>query len=220
MISLLFAALATGPSCSAPTNLPPPHVEAPPPDQPPRAMPIASYTLALIWTPQHCYHAVGGAESFECTRDTGARFVLHGLWPDGEGKSWPQWCAAAPVLPARTIAAHYCATPSAQLLQHEWAKHGTCIAGATPESYFGQSNRLFHALRFPDMAALARTTLTESAFASAFAAGNPGLAAEDIRLNLDKEGWLQEVWLCLDTAFRPMRCAAPAQPSRKVRIRI
>ena len=220
MMSLLFAALAAGPSCSAPTNVPTPHVEAPPPDQPPRAMPIASYTLALIWTPQHCHHAVGGAESFECTRDTGARFVLHGLWPDGEGKSWPQWCAAAPVLPARTIAAHYCATPSAQLLQHEWAKHGTCIAGATPESYFGQSNRLFHALRFPDMAALARTTLTESAFASAFAAGNPGLAAEDIRLNLDKEGWLQEVWLCLDTAFRPMRCAAPAQPSRKVRIRI
>jgi len=220
MMSLLFAALAAGPSCAAPTNLPPPHVEAPPPDQSPRAMPIASYTLALIWTPQHCHHAVGGAESFECTRDTGARFVLHGLWPDGEGKSWPQWCAAASVLPARTIAAHYCTTPSAQLLQHEWAKHGTCIPGATPESYFGQSNRLFHALRFPDMAALARTTLTESAFASAFAAGNPGLAAEDIRLNLDKEGWLQEVWLCLDTAFRPMRCAAPAQPSRKVRIRI
>jgi ribonuclease T2 len=146
--------------------------------------------------------------------------VLHGLWPDGEGKSWPQWCAPAPVLPSRTIAAHYCATPSAQLLQHEWAKHGTCIAGATPESYFGQSNRLFHALRFPDMATLARPGLTEGAFAQAFAAGNPGLDAEDIRLNLDKEGWLQEVWLCLDTAFRPMRCAAPSQPSRTVRIRL
>jgi ribonuclease T2 len=163
---------------------------------------------------------VGGAESFQCTDETGARFVLHGLWPDGVGKSWPQWCAAAPVLPARTIAAHYCATPSAQLLQHEWAKHGTCMPGETPESYFAQSNRLFHGLRFPDMAALARPGLTEGAFAEAFAAGNPGLAAEDIRLNLDKQGWLQEVWLCLDTSFRPMRCAAPAQPSRTVRIRL
>jgi len=220
MISLLFAALAAGPACPAPANLRPPHVEVPPPDQPPRAMPIASYTLALIWTPQHCHHAVGGAESFACTRDTGARFVLHGLWPDGEGKSWPQWCAAAPVLSSRTIAAHYCATPSAQLLQHEWAKHGTCIAGATPESYFAQSGRLFRALRFPDMAALAKPGLTESGFVTAFAAGNPGLAAEDIRLNLDKQGWLQEVWLCLDTAFRPMRCAAPGQPSRTVRIRL
>lgn len=220
MISILLAALAAGPGCAVPANLPTPHIELPPPDQPPRAMPIAGYTLALIWTPQHCHHAVGGAESFECTRDTGKGFVLHGLWPDGEGKSWPQWCAAAPVLPARTIAAHYCATPSAQLLQHEWAKHGTCIAGATPESYFAQSNRLFYGLRFPDMAALASTKLTEGAFASAFAATNPGLAAEDVRLNLDKQGWLQEVWLCLDTAFRPTRCAAPRQPTRRVRIRL
>ena len=35
-----------------PANLESPHVEVPPADQPPRVVPIVSYTLALIWTPQ------------------------------------------------------------------------------------------------------------------------------------------------------------------------
>jgi len=221
---LLGIALGGGvmaaPRCPVPPEFRRPHVELPPADQVPRVMPITSYTLALIWTPQHCHRAVRGAESFACGPDTGARFVLHGLWPDGEGGSWPQWCAPAPVLPRRTIAKHYCATPSPQLLQHEWAKHGTCIAGATPDSYFDQSNRSFRSLRFPDMAKLAYTPLTESRFAEAFAAVNPGMTAENVRLNLDEQGWLQEVWLCLDIAFRPTRCVTPARSARAMRIRL
>ena len=219
-LALGGAASAAAPSCPIPSNLQAPHMELPPPDQSPRAMPITSFTLALIWTPQHCFRAVGGAESLQCPRGAEARFVLHGLWPDGAGGTWPQWCAAAPVLSRQTIAAHYCATPSSQLLQHEWAKHGTCIAGATPDGYFGQSNRLFYGLRFPDMTMLARKPLTEARFTEAFAAANSGTTADMVRLNLDPKGWLQEVWLCLDTTFRPARCTAPARPARKVRIRL
>ena len=212
------AGIAAVPGGPPPANLPTPHIELPG-DQPMRVVPVTSYTLSLIWTPQHCFRAVGGAESFRCDRETGTRFVLHGLWPDGEGKNWPQWCAAAPILPKKVIVTHYWATPSPQLMQHEWAKHGTCIAGATPDTYFDQSNRLFYGLRFPDMRRMADAPLTESQFAQAFAAANPGLEPDSIRLNLDKQGWLQEVWLCLDTGFRSMHCAAPAQPARIVHIR-
>jgi len=227
MIRTLLAALAAiagtalsaaGPGDPPPPNLPVPHAEYPG-DQPVRVVPVASYTLALIWTPQHCLRAVGGAESLKCNRDTGARFVLHGLWPDGEGANWPQWCAAAAILPKKVIAAHYWATPSPQLMQHEWAKHGTCIPGATPDTYFDQSNRLFYGLRFPDMRSLAEAPTTESKFAQAFAAANPGMQPDSIRLNLDKQGWLQEVWLCLDTGYQSVQCAAPAQPARVVHIR-
>jgi len=210
--------VAAMPGDPPPPNLPTPHVELPG-NQPVRVVPITSYTLALIWTPQHCFHTVGGAESLECNRDTGTRFVLHGLWPDGEGKIWPQWCAAADILPRKVIAAHYWATPSPQLMQHEWAKHGTCIAGVTPDTYFDQSNRLFYGLRFPDMRRMSDAPLTESQFAQAFAAANPRLEPDSIRLNLDKQGWLQEVWLCLDTSFQSMHCTAPAQPARVVHIR-
>ena len=226
-VAVAVAALAMGggayaaaPGCRVPSNFEVPHMETPGPGQPRRSMPITSYTLALIWTPQHCFRPVGGAESLRCEQRGKAGFILHGLWPDGEGGSWPQWCAAAAPLPRKTIAAHYCATPSPQLLQHEWAKHGTCIAGATPDSYFGQSSRLFYGLRFPNMRVLASRPLTEARFAQAFAAANHRMAPENVRLNVDDGGWLQEVWLCLDTSFHPTRCAGPAHAMRKIRIRL
>ena len=195
------------PSCRVPSSLPVPHPEEPSTDQPRRLLPIGGYTLALIWSPQQCRSGASGAEGIAC--DDARGFVLHGLWPDGKGRDWPQYCRPAAILPAATLRAHYCATPSAQLLQHEWAKHGTCMPGQTPERYFALSNRLFARIRSPDMGALSRRPgLTAGGFAQAFAVANSGLRADMIRLNIDRAGWLGEVWLCLDTAFRPQRCPA------------
>jgi len=84
---------------------------------------------------------------------------LHGLWPDGEGKDWPQYCAATDIVPRQVIAANLCSTPSAQLLQHEWAKHGTCMPGETPASFFRRSTGMYARLRYPDMNALSRRPL-------------------------------------------------------------
>ncbi len=220
LVTLAPIAARAAPGCAVPSDLPLPHVEGASADQPARVEPIGGYTLALIWTPEHCVHAVPGAETFECGPGTGKGFALHGLWPDGVGKSRPQWCAATEILPRRTIAAHFCATPSPQLLQHEWAKHGTCIPGMTPDRYFGRSNRLFHAIHYPDMAALARKPLTAGDFAVAFAAVNPGMRADMLRLNLDRDGWLREVWLCLDVSLGRKRCAAPMRDDQPVRIKL
>jgi len=223
MIRLLVALSIAGtayaaPRCPIPADLPRPLFEEPSPEQPRRIEPIGGYTLALIWTPEHCTRGVPGAESFVCANGTVTGFALHGLWPDGRGKSWPQWCRAGTILPRRTIAAHYCATPSAQLMQHEWAKHGTCM-NTNAESYFARSNRLFYRVRFPDMAALSRGALTDAGFARAFAAVNPGITPNMIRLNLDGEGWLREIWLCLDVRFRYRACEGRPASDRPVRIR-
>ena len=34
------------------------------------------------------------------------------------------------------------------------------------------------------------------------------MRAEMIRLNLAKDGWLQEIWMCMDMRFKPMACPA------------
>ncbi len=216
---LAGTAVQAAPGCAVPQPLSVPHPELPGADQPPRRMPITGYTLALIWMPQHCSAVVRGAEALQCGPGAGDGFVLHGLWPDGAAGSWPQWCSATAILPPKIIARHYCATPSAQLLQHEWAKHGTCIPGATPARYFAQAHRLYARLHWPDMAALARRPLTERDFAAAFAAANPGMASDGLRLNLTPAGWLQEVWLCLDRRLRTVTCAMSGQPGRAIRIR-
>jgi ribonuclease T2 len=193
------------------------HIEAPTAADPRRIEPIGGYTLALLWTPEHCTSAVPGAETFACTQSTPRGLILHGLWPDGLGNSWPQWCRPAPLLPPATIAAVYRATPSAQLLQHEWAKHGTCMTGS-PSSYFRRSTRLFDALRQPDLGALAGAPTTTGAIAQAFVAANPWLRPDMLRFNLSREGWLREAWLCLDRRFHPSRCKEQ-QSDRPARIR-
>lgn len=210
-IAATVAALAPGIAsaqalvCAAPGVPPRPVADLPSASQPQRNLPIGSYTLAITWSPQFC--RTGGftpAARFQCGSGNRFGFTLHGLWPDGVGKDWPQYCAATTLLPPATIKGMMCATPSAQLLQHEWAKHGTCM-GITPAEYFGKSSRLYAKLRYPDMNALSRGPLTVGQFTAAFAAANPGIPADAVRVTATR-GWLDELWLCLDTKLKYERC--------------
>ena len=194
--------------CAVPAEIPVPRADRPSLDQPRRILPIGGYTLAISWAPEYC-RAKGRdpRARFECGGGNRFGFVLHGLWPDGTGATWPQYCRPASILPAPVIRAHLCATPSAQLLQHEWAKHGTCMSDR-PEAYFRQSNRLYAALRYPDMQRLSRRPLTAGQLAEAMARANPGLAANMMRITATRSGWLDEIWLCLGTDKRYAACPA------------
>lgn len=208
------AARAQAMSCALPQTIPQPRPDLPTDSQPVRRLPIGSYTLALSWSPEFCRSRGGsgrdgGNASFQCDSGNRFGFVLHGLWPDGRGKEWPQYCRTTAILPRQVIRRNLCVTPSAQLLQHEWAKHGTCMPGYTPQSYFARSRAMFQRLRFPDMDALSRrSTLTAGALAQAVAAANPGLRADMMRVTATRQGWLDELWLCTDTRFRYARCPA------------
>ncbi len=177
-------------------------------------MPTTGYTLAISWSPQYCRSRSANARgSFQCDGTAGRfGFVLHGLWPDGRKGSWPQYCRQTRAVPERTLRANLCATPSTQLIQHEWAKHGTCMA-ASPDAYFDISRRRYAQLRFPDMAAMAkRRDLTAARFATAFAAANRGLTPAMLRVRAGRGGALEEVWICLDTRLRYTTCKAGGTP--------
>lgn len=197
------------PSCAIPADLVPPHVESPTARDAARIVPIGSYTLATFWMPQQCKQAIRGIAAIDCARPEvhAAGLVLHGLWPDGEGKDWPQWCRPAAVLPTAVLGAHYCATPSVQQLQHEWAKHGTCMAGFTPERYFDRAEQMYRGLHVPDLRALSYKDQTVDSVKRAIVAVNPGLRPDSFRLSLDPHGWLEEVYFCLDVNFRAKTCA-------------
>jgi len=189
-----------------------PHAELPSADQPARRVPTTGYTLALSWAPEYCHARRGGnGDDAECGAHGARGFTLHGLWPDGDGPNrWPQYCHPVAILTEAQMAPALAATPSRQLLQHEWAKHGSCT-GADPARYFAEEGRLFRGIAVPDMAALARRRdLTGDDVAAAFAAANPGLRPQAVRLNVNKRGWLEEVWLCLGLDKRPRPCPASA----------
>ncbi len=192
--------------CSAPTGAQSIRPDLPSNSQPVRVLPIGGYTLAITWSPQYCRDPKGDSR-FQCGSGNRFGFTLHGLWPDGVGKDWPQYCRPTAILPQPVVRRHICATPSAQLMQHEWAKHGTCMTGYSPSRYFTQSNGLYHRLRFPDMNALSRRgALTAGDLASAMAAANRGMTADMMRVTATRDGWLDEIWICLNKAFRYTRC--------------
>jgi ribonuclease T2 len=192
-------------SCRVPDNLP---SGQPEPSGRPRILPIGGYTLALSWSPEYCrFRQDSGRDRMQCGGQA-ARFgfVLHGLWPDGKGDLWPEYCRKAGPVPEPVLRATLCTMPSVELQHHEWAKHGIC-AFPTPGAYFRASRTLYSAVRYPDMDALSRNkNLRVASFAAAFAARNPGLKPGMIRVALDGKGWLEEVMLCLDIRFRPTDC--------------
>lgn len=211
-------------ACRLPATLPQPKLAQPSQSQPRRLMPIRSYTLALSWSPEYCARR-SEAGSFQCGRG-GNRFgfVLHGLWPNGAGQSWPQYCRPAQRLSPAVLRANLCATPSADLLQHEWAKHGTCMS-RQPADYFDQARGLYGRLRFPDMDMLARDrALTVDSFRRALIAANArgklALPEQSVRITTNRQGWLDEVQICLDQRMKYARCSArSAPPSQRIRIR-
>jgi Ribonuclease I len=196
-------------ACTAPDHIPVPRPETAPRGEPARSPRIAGYLLAMSWSPQRCASAANpkrAADRFQCSGENGRfGFVLHGLWPEADGPAYPQWCRPAQTVPATVLRRHMCMTPSAQLLQHEWAKHGTCMS-PNPAAYFRAAAIMFGAVRFPDMKGLAARPQTAGSVRAAFARVNPGISAPMIAVATDRKGWLTEVRICLGPRMRPQRC--------------
>ncbi len=217
---ILFAALISAPSlaaaqnqCVIPERLPAAvteRVDA----RDVRNIPTTDYTLALSWSPQYCR---GSNDRLQCGRGARFGFILHGLWPEGAGRDWPQYCKPVGTVPPEVARASFCATPSVDLQQHEWQKHGSCVT-ASPAAYFKAATVLFAGLRFPDMERLSRKRLDVMAFTAAFAAANRGMRSDMVRVKLNNGNWLEEVRVCLNRRFRPMTCPADAPGARSRQI--
>ena len=197
--------------CRAPKNLSRPALELPEPGQVRRTA-TDGYILALSWSREYCKGRENDpAMRLQCSGEIGDfGFVLHGLWPEAKGPNYPQYCRNVGILSRKVVADNICMTPSVQLLQHEWAKHGTCMA-RTPEAYFGAAKLLFGAIEFPDMDRLSRKPLNAVRLAEALADINDGMPANSIRIKTSNRGWLKEVWICLGKDLKPRRCPSFTQ---------
>ncbi|WP_033922324.1 ribonuclease T2 family protein [Sphingomonas sp. 37zxx] len=201
-------ALAQAYRCAIPAgDIARPRPDGPSAREPRRVVPIGSYTLALSWSPQYCReNGTQASAKMQCGGGNRFGFTLHGLWPDGQGTQWPQYCQPAALLDQRVIERNLCTTPSVQLLQHEYAKHGTCM-NIAPAAYFDRASGLYARIRYPDMDALSRRKkLTTGQFAQAVARANPGMTAAMVKVTADRQGWLDELWVCLDTKFQYRAC--------------
>lgn len=183
-------------ACAIPPDLTPAPVER---SVESRVLPIEKYVLAWYWWPENCAKFPGEG----CTQKFG--FKVHGLWPDGAGETYPQYCRPASPLPLPTVREHWCMTPAVSLLQHEWAKHGTCN-WATPDAYFIRARKISERVRMPDADRLPAEGLNAGKIRDAVLALNPQLPRAALFVGTDKRQRLTEVRLCLDLAYKPAAC--------------
>lgn len=207
LLLLPTPAMAQAYQCRAPQVLEMPR--PPIPDGPRRTSPVTGYTLAISWSPEFCRGGKAARDpgNYQCNGAIGRfGFVLHGLWPDSGGGKYPQWCALTPRPSENDIKANLCMTPVPWLLEHEWAKHGSCMA-RRPADYFKVAAQLWNAVRLPDADALSgQPGLTMGDLRQAFIAANPGWRQDQIGIRASNGGWLREIHLCYGKTFKPTRC--------------
>lgn len=172
------------------------------------------FVLALSWSPAYCAAEGGPADAIQCG-DNRFGWVVHGLWAQTAGaddmQDHPRHCRAAAPLPEATLRRYLCLIPSVDLIQHEWAAHGTC-AFDTAEAYLAQTAALWDALVRPDMAGLAaHDDATAGDVRDAWTEANPGLPRDAVGLSV-RDGLLREVRLCYDTAYAFEACAWRGAP--------
>ncbi|MEJ6010198.1 ribonuclease T2 family protein [Novosphingobium aquae] len=200
------SAMAQAYQCRVPDSISQPAPARP--DGPSRTAPIGGFILAASWSPEYCNASRGASGSMQCSGKAGRfGFILHGLWPQSRSGAPPQWCGTGARPSLAEIRRNLCMTPSPQLLEHEWAKHGSCMA-PTPDAYFSQAREAWNRITWPDANRLSRKSgLTAGDFRRAFVVANPGWPANAVAIRLSQSGWLREVHLCFNERRKPSTCA-------------
>ena len=182
------------------------------------------YVLSLSWSPSYCADdARKGRDTLQCFSQRSYGFVLHGLWPQYE-RGYPTHCDTSFRAPSDKLVEQMLKfSPSRNLIQHEWRKHGSCT-GLKPLDYYRQAVKSFKRIHPPaQLANLQRPLLLRAAdIVSAFRKANPDLPQNSIFVTC-KRRKLREVRICLNKDGTPRRCSKDALkgscPSRgKLRI--
>ncbi|MEX2520897.1 MAG: ribonuclease T2, partial [Paracoccaceae bacterium] len=177
-----------------------------------RAGDFDHYVLSLSWNAAWCAREGDGREAPQCDARHDYDFTLHGLWPQGE-TDWPEYCRTAERDPTRRESDAM--TPvmgSGGLAWHQWKKHGRC-SGLSGVEYYDLSRRAYAEIRRPGIFRRLPPgiRLDPKVVEQAFLEANPALSADGVTVTC-RDGYLQEVRICLTKELAPRACApAPAR---------
>lgn len=193
-------------ACVLPDRIDRPHLETVRPDEVVADRPIRFHMLAITWMPETCKAGGDGEGDLACGGMNRFGWTLHGLWPNSDGRPYPRYCRPADEVASATIRAELCRTPSVDLVQHEWAAHGTC-GWDTPEAYFAHAAALYDPLKLPDPQTLASGSRpTAGQLRAALHAANPTVPENGVYIAVASGNRLREIRLCHDLAFKPYAC--------------
>lgn len=167
--------------------------------------PVDYYMLALSWSPGFCDiqrekygDQLPASSQYQCGNNRTFGWVVHGLWPQNANarvvSDHPRFCKGdLPALPKGLLAQYLAISPSEQLLQGEWEKHGSC-AFDSAQQYFAKEQELFNALKLPNQ------KLSRDELFGWMKQHNPQLKNAYLRASRN------ELFICYDKKWQVMNC--------------
>lgn len=179
--------------------------------------------LNLSWSPKFCDGQKDTSDNQEqCSPGRRFGFVVHGLWPQYENGTWPEYCATGDV-PRRIVDDMLDLMPSRNLVRHEWRRHGSC-SGQRAEVYFGSIRSIMARIQIPERyrAPEKPVLVAPETLLADFVAANRriGLSHEHMALRC-KGRDLAELAICLSPDGKtPRRCGQLSFACRSKEIRL
>jgi ribonuclease T2 len=177
------------------------------PGREPRGEPGAFdyWLLSLSWSPTHCAEEER-RDATQCGPGRRFGFVVHGLWPQWERGSWPQFCSAARDVPRPVEDGILPIMPSRGLVGHQWRKHGTC-SGLDAAGYFAKVRAAWERVAVPEplRAPDRPVNLSVPEIERLFSKANPGLDGDEMAV-VCRGPNVAEIRICLDEGLRFRRC--------------
>jgi ribonuclease T2 len=135
-------------------------------------------------------------------------FVLHGLWPQNE-RGYPQACDTDQPheVSQENMERMLKVSPSEDLVQHEWQKHGTC-SGLSQNDFVSSAVAAYSSVTVPSTYKQPDDQIQTSPdeVRDAFLSVNSGLRSDDVAATCSRND-LAEVWVCLDKSLKPRACS-------------
>lgn len=168
----------------------------------------SGYILALSWSPAWCEEEDPSGQTDQCEIGRNSGLVVHGLWAGSREES-RDFCETdepdrLPDDIARQVRGFM---PSVGLAAHEWKKHGSCM-GLGQRGYFDTMEQAWRSIRWPSELSPARTErrMETASLRQKIVAANPGLPANAVSLQCDREGDFSEVRICLTPDLKGRPC--------------
>ena len=177
------------------------------------------YLLTLSWAPEFCATNSNGRTSAECDSNKHMGLVVHGLWPQDNDGKWPESCSITPPVASATVDHMMPIMPGQSLIQHEWAKHGTC-SGLSTQDYFSAIEKLYTGLKVPEdfKRPVGSAQTNASKIEQAFAGANRA-PAEAFRVSCPQNEF-SAVEICLSKGLQYQACPSALRECKAPRIAV
>ncbi|GIL83093.1 hypothetical protein Vretimale_11413 [Volvox reticuliferus] len=153
-------------------------------------------------------------------RDRGFHFTIHGLWPNRNDGTWPQFCDPDSAFNEDDLTdlsvemenewPNTFMDSNAAFWEHEWLKHGTCAADIFPTEYSYFDTVLMLHMQYNLQDALTAAGIAPSKDAVYSTKDLVDTIADTYgarpMVHCDENGQLAEIWMCLDRGLQLVHC--------------